>query len=419
MLNPSRRRHLSCDTKQDFSKILLIGIDGACWRVLTPLIKAEKLKNISRLIKDGCCGELKTIFPTVSPAIWTSIATGKNPRKHGIRDFITISLPWTKKRFQPRAFPIHELITIPGINRLFTAKNPFLNINITNSTLRISKTVWEILSDYGCSVGVVSWLRTWPVNPINGFIVSDLTFSRSVADKFLNKEFFTMHSQSFTHPEGLILEIEKFISGSEAQREKYPFSGQDTKVFKVGIQLLRKYNPRFFAIYFHELDALQHRYWKHRHNKNLIDEHYIYLDKIIGDFIKISGQDALIIIVSDHGIRAVPKIFQALNGISGWHKFCPPGILIMAGKHIKKKYQIKKAGIFDIIPTILYLLGYPIGSDMDGKILLDTIEEKFLKENPPGYISSYEKGIKSKTMIEIPQSINDEVKENLRSLGYL
>jgi len=40
----------------------------------------------------------------------------------------------------------------------------------------------------------------------------------------------------------------------------------------------------------------------------------------------------------------------------------------------------------DIAPTILYLMGQPIPQDMDGKVLLDIIDDDFKANNPVSYI---------------------------------
>jgi len=65
-------------------QVVLLGVDGAEWSTLIHLLSKNQLPNIQRLMKNGAYGYLKTLCPTATPAIWTSIATSLNPMEHGI-----------------------------------------------------------------------------------------------------------------------------------------------------------------------------------------------------------------------------------------------------------------------------------------------------------------------------------------------
>ncbi|NUO84012.1 alkaline phosphatase family protein, partial [candidate division KSB1 bacterium] len=52
-------------------KILLLGLDGATWRIINPMFKQGKLPNLQRLVHEGSAGVLKSLEPMVSPTIWT------------------------------------------------------------------------------------------------------------------------------------------------------------------------------------------------------------------------------------------------------------------------------------------------------------------------------------------------------------
>ena len=67
--------------------ILLIGVDGLEWSVLAPMIRHGELPHLRSLMERGTYGKLETLQPTVSPVIWTTIATGKRPEHHGILHF--------------------------------------------------------------------------------------------------------------------------------------------------------------------------------------------------------------------------------------------------------------------------------------------------------------------------------------------
>jgi predicted AlkP superfamily pyrophosphatase or phosphodiesterase len=69
--------------------LLLLGIDGLEWDVVLPLVESGDLPVIAGLLQRGTAGKLATLSPTLSPVIWTTVATGKMPAKHGIQHFVT------------------------------------------------------------------------------------------------------------------------------------------------------------------------------------------------------------------------------------------------------------------------------------------------------------------------------------------
>src|SRR5688572_33217986 len=58
-------------------KVLLVGIDGASFRVLDPLLAAGRLPAFASLRERGASGVLRSENPMISPALWTTIATGR------------------------------------------------------------------------------------------------------------------------------------------------------------------------------------------------------------------------------------------------------------------------------------------------------------------------------------------------------
>ena len=76
----------------DRNKVILFGVDGADWQVIRPLVEAGKLPNFKKVMDGGRSGTLLSMEPTLSPALWTTEATGLPPELHGIPDFI-VHLP--------------------------------------------------------------------------------------------------------------------------------------------------------------------------------------------------------------------------------------------------------------------------------------------------------------------------------------
>lgn len=68
------------------SRVLLIGWDGADWRILDPLLEAGELPNLATLIGRGGRAKLRSTLPTHSWAAWPSFLTGVDPADHGVYD---------------------------------------------------------------------------------------------------------------------------------------------------------------------------------------------------------------------------------------------------------------------------------------------------------------------------------------------
>ena len=97
----------------------------------------------------------------------------------------------------------------------------------------------------------------------------------------------------------------------------------------------------------------------------------------------------------------------------------PNGVIFMKGKTIKMGQRIEGASIIDLAPTILHLMGAPVPTDMDGKVLEETIRPSYLEQNPPRYT---EPPANEKTKAARAAYSEEEaarVEERLRSLGYI
>jgi predicted AlkP superfamily phosphohydrolase/phosphomutase len=131
--------------------ILLIGWDAADWDVLDPLLDAGLLPNLSRLVDGGCRGRLASMDPPLSPMLWTSIATGKRPWKHGVHGFVEAA---------PEGGGVRPI----------------------RVTRRTAKAVWNILQQQGQRVHTVGWWPSHPAEPLSGMSVSNL-FQQAVGPR--------------------------------------------------------------------------------------------------------------------------------------------------------------------------------------------------------------------------------------------
>ncbi len=358
-------------------KVLLIGWDAADWKVINPLMEAGKMPNVQRLVENGSMAQIATLHPPLSPMLWTSIATGKRPFKHGILGF---SEPTQDGR---------------GVQ-------PITNLS------RKSKAVWNIFQQNGLRSIVVGWWPSHPAEPISGVMVSD-HYHRAFGplDKGWPLRRGAVHPASLEetlaelrlHPQELAPEMMKaFIPQAEKidQTKDGRLLGmcktlcECVSIHSAATWLIDNEPWDFFAVYYDAIDHFCHGFMKYHPPKQpwisdadfelysgVVSTAYQFHDQMLGTLLRSAGDDVRVILMSDHGFhpdhlrpRAIPDIPA---GPAIEHRDF--GILVMSGKGIRKDELIHGASVLDITPTLLAMYGLPIGRDMDGKVLTAAFEE--------------------------------------------
>lgn len=368
-------------------KVLLVGWDAADWKVITPLMDAGKMPNLQKFADSGVVGNLSTLYPVLSPMLWTSIATGKRANKHGIHGF---------------AEPDPETGGVRPVTSLG----------------RKTKAIWNILNQQGKRSNVVSWWPSYPAEPINGVMVSN---NVQTAVGAIDKPWPLPNAS--VHPERLRKSIAELRvhPGEITGEQLLPFvpaaeeidQTDDTRLAGIakllaecasvhsaatGIMQLEPWD--FMAVYFDTIDHFSHGFMKYHPPQlpwisdkdfelyqNVINTTYEFHDLMLGTLMQLAGDDTTIIIVSDHGFhpdhlrpRELPN---EPAGPAEEHR--PFGMFAALGPGIKKDELVFGASLLDITPTILTLLGIPIGRDMDGKPLVMAMEGA-----NPTYIDSWD-----------------------------
>src|SRR5256885_3832804 len=94
---PFRMAWLLVSRRQGFrkariKKLIFLGLDGFDPGIAERLMSEGKLPNLSRLKDQGSFHRLRTTFPALSPVAWSTFATGVNPARHNIFDFLNRDL---------------------------------------------------------------------------------------------------------------------------------------------------------------------------------------------------------------------------------------------------------------------------------------------------------------------------------------
>jgi hypothetical protein len=432
--------------------VLLIGVDGLEWSVLLPMIHRGELPAIERLMQRGVFGKLETFKPTFSPVIWTSIATGKGPREHGIEGFAYRD-PQSRRR------------------RLYTSGH------------RRTKAFWNILSDYGQVVHCIGWWNTFPVEEISGAMVAQTNTPGPVdggRDVGIRKGSVIEGVDGQVWPDTLqdpVMSIAREVeAGLEAQNAQtfgtfpYPLAKLDRRLWentrwslradaiyvKVAEQVLSSRKPYdLLAVYIGSPDVTGHRFWRYMHPHEfsqpptleeianfgeIIRNDYRWLDRAIERLLRHEAEALTVILVSDHGMHGINRdqLFdpddppRSVN--SGHHEDAPPGVLIASGPRIAAPAEAGSTrlpenpaavpvvgNVMDVTPTLLALKGIPIGEDMRGRVLTAILAPEFLVRHPPSTIGSHDtpEWAAKREIREQDAAAEQERLEQLRSLGYI
>ncbi len=122
-------------------KTLLIGLDGATFTVLDPLMDRGVMPFLGSLAARGVRAPLRTIMPPLTPPAWTSLMTGKRPGQHGVFDFFQKEKPDSEYFRFASSQDVH------------------------------SATIWSLASDHGKRVISLNFPLMFPPPAVDGYVV--------------------------------------------------------------------------------------------------------------------------------------------------------------------------------------------------------------------------------------------------------
>jgi predicted AlkP superfamily phosphohydrolase/phosphomutase/tetratricopeptide (TPR) repeat protein len=358
-------------------KVLLVGWDAADWKVIYPLMQVGKMPHVQRLVENGARGQIATLHPPLSPMLWTSIATGKRPFKHGIHGF---SEP-----------------TPDGLG-----VQPVTNLS------RKSKALWNILHQNNLRSVVIGWWPSHPAEPINGVMVSDHYHrARGPIEEGWPLLPNAVHPPELAgtlaglrmHPDHLTPQmVEQFIPlAKEIDQDNdkrlalfLRTLAECMSIHSTATWLLDNQTWDFFAVYYDAIDHFCHGFMRYHPPRqswvperdfelyyNVVSMAYQFHDQMLGALLEKAGGDATVILMSDHGFHpdhlrpaSIPDI-PAGPAI----EHSDFGILVISGPGTQKNGMLHGSSVLDVAPTILTLYGLPVGEDMDGKVLSEAFVE--------------------------------------------
>ena len=353
-----KRMELRRNARGVAGRVAIFAIDGADWELISELSNDGRIPNIRALAQGGTTASLQTIQPTVSPMVWATAATGLPPDRHGVIDFME------------------------------EQKRP------VDAATRRAPGLWDIAEAFGRQAVVVNWWTAWPprmdgpvtfdapvtsmpsaIDPaelrprIAGQIVDPQTIGYGQVGRFLNitaKEFDTAVAQG--GPGDPVNVFRDVLAKTWTDH-------------RVGISLYQQREPLVLMMSYDGTDAVNHlfgpyhppyregisqtqfrKYWP------TVANYYSEIDRLIGEWMQVLTDDTTVILMSAHGFRWGKNRPRTLPvGRSALSDHRNPGVFIAYGNHVAPNRGNHTMSIYDVVPTVLSLLGLPKSVEMPGK----------------------------------------------------
>ena len=277
--------------RKSSEKVVVIGLDGVPFSLITGLLRQGELPNLARMVKSGSLVETHSVLPTVSSVAWSSFMTGKNPAKHNIYGFVERS---------PDSYDIF----------------------IPNSNTMGSDTLWEILGRAGKRVIVMNVPVTYPPREVNGILVAGFlapTLERGVYPPDLAKTLAGM---------GYLIDSDPWVARESKDKFLEDLRHILAKREEALFYLLQREEWDFLMMHIMETDRLHHFLWEHMENQDPIYAEefvafYRLIDLFLGRVYDRVREEATVIVMSDHGFCTLKKEVYINYWLAqnGWLKY--------------------------------------------------------------------------------------------------
>ncbi|CAN5862241.1 alkaline phosphatase family protein [soil metagenome] len=318
------------DPKIHPDKVLVIGLDGATFDLIKPWVAEGALPTLQRLMREGAHGELRSTVPPMTGPAWTTFATGVNPGKHRLYDWIA------------RKPDSYEFLPVTAVD----CRAP---------------TIYSLLSQTNRRVCALNIPMTYPPLPVNGVVVSGLPAPST--------------RNTITYPTELYQEILDAVGDYilyPDPGQAYSDSGVDaflTRLYKTTelriktLDYLRSREAWDFAmVVFNGTDTISHALWKYMDKTHplhdpqqaekygsAIHDYYQHLDGQLARIVDTLPDDTTLVVMSDHGFGPFHKFIHVNNWLmrEGFMKL-KPGALARI-KHTLFRLGFSPMNVYDTL----------------------------------------------------------------------
>ncbi len=367
-------------------KVIVFGVNGMELDILRPLLVQGKLPNLAKVIHQGAYGKLKTVAAPNCPRVYTTMFTSTRPEEHGVTGFV-----------------------VGGIT--------------ANTNMLKEEPIWSFLSKSGVTVGMANVPATFPVMPVNGYMISGmLTRGKNCEDGVLcAPKLSEVTGGEPVYPVAMKAELLKSVGDFYIDCERMPaaeqLKGHEIEVIDSWLKkldVIREQQTKLFdyLLTSHPTDftwmvqSCEDRtgHWLYPiapynagYNPKIngvrpdaFPNQYIAMDKVLGEVLKHVDSNTYLFIVSDHGIKPLREFeetdphahmdHEKTTPVIAKHDFADgddvPGSFFAMGPGIKHDLRLMgfEASVYDVAPTILHIYGIDQPPQMHGHVLTQIFE---------------------------------------------
>lgn len=262
-------------TSKPYSAVVCVGLDGATFDVIDPMIAAGRLPTLTKLIADGTRAALTSVVPPLSAPAWVSFMTGTNPGRHGVYHFRNL-------------------------------ERDGIGASLVGSWQYKGTTIFDRASDAGRRVVAFRVPMTYPAWSINGTMIAG----------FPTPDPRTTYSEPKEVGEriGPLVQLSAMrsmvasVADQAANFDYYLRRSTDAIV-----SLLREEPVDFFCYVNSVTDWIAHKFWRFSdplapahetydyEGTTLLESFYEKVDESLGQILDAAPDGALVVVLSDHG----------------------------------------------------------------------------------------------------------------------
>ena len=384
--------------------LLVVGLEGVSWDLLSRAASDGTLPVFARLLEEGAGGPLGTLKPHERSALWTTAATGKLPRKHGVVSGTLVRTPLGAFRLLPRLPGLAGPVRLP-----FAAAAP-------EPSGRRSLAFWEILAMRRHEASVLGWPAAAPPRPglvlwatEEFFVGGEPERTALPAETAARARLVLLGAGNLDRPLARALEPAGLPEAERRRASSAVGAARDLGTLGAALAAVptgpgsvsslaltglagpaRAFGPaaepaRFLGPPHPAEDDAE---------KALL-AYYRFLDDTLGDLLEREGRERTICVFAPSGWGPPPPLTGLLDLLLGRRPEATPdagddGFLVLWGSGIRAGVRLTSAEVADLAPTLLVLAGEPIARDMDGRVLAEAFDERFSQGTSIPVVTSFE-----------------------------